>query len=335
MLWVDPYPTRLPEWTDFRRMRPDAVQPDDSVVPSWLKVLRPRAWPIEPIAGARLLHAAVWRELLEAIERFMAIGDGLLVVGKPSDLALLVLDRMGAGRSVYDAMDDFPAFYRGVSRISMARREGLLAHRVERILVSSSALRARFQHRYAKKVVLTLNACEMDLMPPVEALGPKGPGAVLGYVGTIGRWFDWPLVSRLAEANPSLQVHIIGPMFVPPPGDLPSNVVVLPACSHKAAIAAMIEFSAGMIPFRRTELTESVDPIKYYEYVALGLPVLTTSFGEMQGRIGTSGVLALDDGRDLGEVARAALAFRPDPAQLTSFRCANGWDTRFDQAGLI
>ena len=335
VLWIDPYPTRLPEWADFRRTRPDALPSDGSAVPPWLKVLRPRALPIEPLVGARLVHGAVWRELLEAIGRFLAIGDGMVVVGKPSDLALLVLDRGGEALSVYDAMDDFPAFYCGLSRASMARRESVLAQRVERILVSSSSLRARFRRHHAEKVSLTLNACEIDLMPPVEALRRRRGRGVLGYVGTIGRWFDWPLVLRLAHSNPGLEVHIVGPMFVPPPADLPPNVILQPACDHKTAIATMSGFSAGMIPFRKTELTESVDPIKYYEYVALGLPVLSTRFGEMCDRIGSPGVLPLDDECDLSQLAQAALAFRPDLDKLNLFRSLNSWDARFDQANLI
>ena len=334
VLWVEPYPTRLPEWGDFRRKRPAGALSGESVVPPWLKLLRPRALPIEPFAGARLLHGTIWRDVFTAVEHFVAQGDGMVVVGKPSELALQILGRVEV-RSVYDAMDDFPAFYRGVSRASMAKREDALARRVERILVSSSSLRARFQQHHAKKLTLALNACETELMPPVVARGQPSGRAILGYVGTIGRWFDWPLVLELARVNPEVDVHVVGPLFVPPPAGLPSNVRLLPACDHRTAIALMSGFSAGLIPFRKTELTESVDPIKYYEYVALGLPVLTSCFGEMCGRIGAPGVLSLEEHGDLARVVQLALAFRPDPAQTEAFRQSNGWDARFDQTKLI
>ena len=43
----------------------------------------------------------------------------------------------------------------------------------------------------------------------------------------------------------------------------------------------MAQFDVGLIPFLKNRLTDSVDPIKYHEYRALGLPVVSTSFGEM------------------------------------------------------
>jgi hypothetical protein len=43
----------------------------------------------------------------------------------------------------------------------------------------------------------------------------------------------------------------------------------------------MRQWHAGLIPFVRNALTDSVDPVKYYEYRSCGLPVLTTLFGEM------------------------------------------------------
>ncbi len=46
----------------------------------------------------------------------------------------------------------------------------------------------------------------------------------------------------------------------------------------------MAEFDVGLIPFKQNALTAAVDPIKYYEYRALALPVISTDFGEMHER---------------------------------------------------
>ena len=64
-------------------------------------------------------------------------------------------------------------------------------------------------------------------------------------------------------------------------------------------------FSAGLIPFIKNELTASVDPIIYYEYFVLGLPVLSTRFGEMALREGSPGVF-LVDGQDLAAQVETA-----------------------------
>ena len=113
------------------------------------------------------------------------------------------------------------------------------------------------------------NGYTMSSLPAPSSLAAR---EVIGYVGTIGRWFDWPLVLEMACALPSLRIQLIGPEFVPRPV-LPSNVEMIPECSQAEAVDHIRKFRVGLIPFLRMPLTESVDPIKYYEYRALGVPV--------------------------------------------------------------
>ena len=85
---------------------------------------------------------------------------------------------------------------------------------------------------------------------------------------------------------------------------------------------------AGLIPFRIDPLTDCVDPVKYYEYRAMGLPVLSTRFGEMRLRGLQDRVAFLDelDRLDLRALARQAA----DPAEVGAFRAANTWARRFE-----
>jgi hypothetical protein len=235
--------------------------------------------------------------------------------------------------SFYDAMDDFTAFYTGLSRLAMERRERELSHRVDRILVSSSGLRSRFE-LHGEKVITVLNACAVGGLPPVEAIFSQSAQLVLGYVGTIGHWFDWSLVIAIARQNPKASLRLIGPKYVPPSESLPQNIELLPACSHAHAIQAMMGFSVGLIPFKRNELTASVDPIKYYEYRALGLPVVSTLFGEMIHRRSEPGVFFIDEKTNLNHVIEAALAYHYDKNEIQAFRDANNWEARFNASSL-
>ncbi|MBS7350060.1 MAG: hypothetical protein KIG95_07910, partial [Comamonas sp.] len=65
------------------------------------------------------------------------------------------------------------------------------------------------------------------------------------------------------------------------PPDLPSNVELRGPIAHESISGLMRTWHAGLIPFLKNELTQSVDPVKYYEYRACGLPILSTMFGEM------------------------------------------------------
>ncbi|WP_338473745.1 glycosyl transferase [Pseudomonas sp. MS646] len=327
VLWIDPYPTRLPSLNDFRR-KPPSAGPQHIAVPPWLRLCQPPALPIEPIPGAALVLKPLWRKTFRRVAQFCAEGPSMICVAKPSELALQLLARLPDSPAVYDAMDDFPAFYQGLSRRSMARRQAQLIRRVPHLLVSSTALRDRHQ-AVAKRVELALNACDLQHLAPVEQLdlGPKQQ--VLGYVGTMGHWFDWDLVIALARANPANPVRLIGPVFTPPPGALPANIELIPERAHAEAIAAMATFSVGLIPFKLNQLTASVDPIKYYEYRALGLPVISTRFGEMALRGEAPGVWLVDEGTDLRQAALQALACPSDRTAIGQFRQDNRWADRF------
>lgn len=338
VIWVEPYPTRLPELADFQRLRSVGVRATNLAVnenvPPWLTILRPRSLPIEALPGSGMLNRLLWRDVLQVINTFVEEEECQFGIGKPSKLALQALNRNSNIPSFYDAMDDFPAFYRGLSRITMGWREREVVARVTRISVSSTALADRFA-AYHSKLTLALNACSIETLLPTKATIESSGRPVIGYVGTIGHWFDWPLVFDLAEANPSMCIRLIGPVYVMPSGSLPRNIELLPACDHATAMRLMQEFSVGLIPFKRTDLTASVDPIKYYEYRALGLPVLSTCFGEMALRDRQVGVFLMDKHSDLASLVRTAMAYECEIDEIQEFRTVNSWEARFDASGIL
>ena len=338
VLWVEPYATRLPVWRDFQSSKNKLQKNFDSIsvkdVPKWLTITRARALPIEPLPGSGLVNGLLWNQLFEQIDLFLKKGDCQIVVGKPSELALQVLDRHPDIYSTYDAMDDFPAFYHGLSRQSMTRREKDIAKRVSRVLVSSTMLVERFS-RLRSVPVIALNACAIESLPFMSEKTEKSVQIVLGYVGTIGHWFDWKLVFSLAQTNPSMRIHLVGPIYTKLPANIPSNIKIFPACDHASAIQWMQSFSVGLIPFIKNELTASVDPIKYYEYFALGLPVLSTRFGEMALRDGRPGVFLIDSQDDLVVQVEAALTYKYCIEEINIFRIENSWESRFNKTDFI
>ena len=136
-LWVHPSPTRLPSLSDFRRLGANADRENESN-PAWLSIIRPSVLPIEPLPGSGMVNAMMWRSLLPMVDVFAWPQSCMVVIGKPSILALTVLKRLKGCRSVYDAMDDFPAFYTGLSRWAMRWREDQLVRNVDAVLASST-----------------------------------------------------------------------------------------------------------------------------------------------------------------------------------------------------
>jgi hypothetical protein len=332
-MWVDPYPTRLPRLGDLRTLNESRGQ-EASGRPDWLELVRVSALPIEPLPfGSNLNHVLCWGEVLKRISSFLLAGKTLIAVGKPSQLALDVLHRHSEHPSLYDAMDDFPEFYTGISRARMRRCELMLATKVDSLWVSSTPLFEKWQ-RQNGKVEIVKNGLDPAMLEGVETTQKKSSKRIFGYVGTIAAWFDWPWVLELARVRPQDEVRLVGPVSGRAPKSIPSNVRLYPPCSHERAISEMAQFDVGLIPFRRNHLTDSVDPIKYYEYRALGLPVMSTEFGEMRFRRKDEGVLLGGRG-SVASCARVALEFFDVEEAKRAFVHENSWEQRFDITKLL
>lgn len=334
VLWVDPYPTRLPQLSDFKR--PGKSKPGEAQEHySWLQLAIPRALPIEPLPGIAQINRLWWGKLLDQLQGFARAGNTLIVVGKPSHLALRVLAQLPEVSSVYDAMDEFPAFYRGLSRAAMMTCEKRLVAKVDNLWVTSTRLKQRWSNN-KPNLQLVPNGLDQKLFSGAQRQERDVQGSkTFGYVGTIAAWFDWSWVIKLAELRPNDQIRLIGPVFAPAQMPLPGNVQLLPPCNHEEAMEALQTFDVGIIPFRENELTASVDPIKYYEYRASGLPVLSTDFGEMKFRRSEPGTFISRSSEDIRSLAAQALSFNDDQAQCKEFVVKNSWNTRFDGTNLL
>lgn len=334
VLWVEPYPTRLPAWTDLRRREAARANQSSRATPVWLEILNPPSMPVEPLPVVGRINRLMWRRTIAQIVEFCSRAPTVVVVGKPSALALEVIARLPGTTSLYDAMDDFPAFYTGLSRAAMARNEQLLVQRVTHIAASATFIMQRWSN-LRTDIRLVHNGLDADALPEPKVPEARSEQSVFGYVGTIAAWFDWDWVIALAHARPHDLIKLIGPLFEPAGRVLPPNIELHPQRMHAGALAAMREFDVGLIPFRRTLLTQSVDPIKYYEYRALGLPVISTRFGEMIARDGEEGTFINNDVSDIAASAARALRYRPNAEAIELFRRMNDWDARFTQLGQL
>jgi glycosyltransferase involved in cell wall biosynthesis len=333
VIWIDPYPTRLPSLADFRRLSKTEGH-DNTSNPQWLTILKPTALPIEPLPGSGWVNKWAWREVFRKVASFARSEDCLVAIGKPSMLALGLLSKLRNCRSLYDAMDDFPAFYSGLSRFSMRLREEQLVKRVDTVLTSSTAIQNRWIG-VKSDVQLIHNAVDAAALPKSPHDSTRGEQKLFGYVGTIATWFDWDWVIALARARPADTVRLIGPVFAPCPSELPNNIELKPSCSHHEALLAMQRFDIGLIPFKRNDLTAAVDPIKYYEYRALGLPIVSSAFGEMAFRANEDGTFLSHNADDIGGLIEKALHHCVSEDTRQQFSIDNSWETRFASANIL
>lgn len=347
--WIEPYPVRLPRLSDLKRLKLLNRQRHHPLGPtwsgaSWLTVRTPHSVPLEPLPGGPGLNAWLQQSLRTELVSLVAQDDTWLVIGRPSSLALALCAKRDGKRVLYDVMDDMPQFNRGLSQRWMGRTHEALLAQADVVWGSSARIVETLQGRTRRPAALVRNG---TVLPPAPAPDSAQTGIgstahaqaplVLGYVGTIAAWFDWRALRQLAQALPQARIDVYGPLECALPAALPPNVRLLGPVPHAQVFALMRGWHAGLIPFVRNTLTQSVDPVKYYEYRACGLPVLTTLFGEMPHHAaGDDGVWALESLAPQGLERRlrgwhAQLAERQARGLPLAPAClqAATWDARF------
>jgi glycosyltransferase involved in cell wall biosynthesis len=148
-----------------------------------------------------------------------------------------------------------------------------------------------------------------DAEPPSAFGGLSGP--VIGFVGSLRNEIDLALLTRAAELASDLNFVLIGPLQA----DVRRlaarpNVRLVEPMSHPEVVRHMVHFDVGILPYILNGFTASMLPMKLIEYLAAGLPVVSTPLPEVCRFAGEhAGVVAFaTDAPSFVAALRAALA---------------------------
>lgn len=121
-----------------------------------------------------------------------------------------------------------------------------------------------------------MKAQSAETRVPADIAAIKGP--VIGFVGVIQDWVDLDLIQAAAQAHPEWSVVLVGPVGV---GIDVGRLQTLPNVFFlgRKPVADLPGYIKGfdicLNPFRMNELTKNVSPLKFYEYLASGKPIVT------------------------------------------------------------
>ena len=153
---------------------------------------------------------------------------------------------------------------------------------------------------------------------------------IVGYFGHLtDAWFDWELLFDVAAKLPGIKFEIIG---YGEPDWLQQRVLEAPNI-HLLGKVQPLElqgyaryWSAALIPFRANGLAEAVDPIKIYEYLFFGLPVVAAGIRHVERYPYTNFVTGRDE---FVEAIKEAARTEVDICMLESFLAETTWKERF------
>jgi len=148
------------------------------------------------------------------------------------------------------------------------------------------------------------------------------------YFGSMyGEWFDWGALKTAAMRNPDTGFVMIGE----PPADrtnMPANILFLGMRQNFELAAYLAASDAAIIPFRPGKLVDAVSPIKVFEYLFSGKPVITLRMPEVDGY---PGVYQADNEEHFAELCSLRQIRAPFPAEKELFVSANTWNHRLDK----
>ncbi|HEX4440679.1 MAG TPA: glycosyltransferase, partial [Thermoanaerobaculia bacterium] len=264
------------------------------------------------------------------------IGDAVLFVQYPvwEPLARRLQERRG-WRLVYDCLDEHSGF--GTHGASTAEDERRLIHEADLVLATSGRLHERIRTLRADAMRLP-NAGDAErfaALPP-RASSPLAalPRPVVGYYGAISSWFDAEAVAIAAARHAAWTFALVGDTR----GLAPEALATLEARPNvrlhgEVPYAELPRWVAGFdvctIPFRKTPLTEATNPVKLYEYLATGKPIVARRLPELEPF--ADAVVLYDRAEELGPALERALAEAGDdaPRRRQELARANTWETRY------
>jgi glycosyltransferase involved in cell wall biosynthesis len=317
----------------WRRLRRGLGRPREA---DGLHVLSPLVLPLHGSRVARAVNARLLPALVRRAARRLGLRRPILWAYVPQ--AELLVDALTPALVVYHCVDDIAAQER-IDTHSFRAAEARFAARADLVLASAPALAERLR-TVSRNVLDAPNVADTELFS--RALGPGAadlamaalPSPRIVFTGAIvSIKLDVALLVELARLRPSWSFALVGPVG---PGDprtdvsalvAEANIHLLGARAYAQLPDVLRAADVGLIPYARNELTASIFPMKVYEYLAAGLPVIATPLpaladvGDVATSASAAGIAALID---------RALA-QDDPrrrAERSARAAEHSWDRR-------
>jgi glycosyltransferase involved in cell wall biosynthesis len=272
-----------------------------------LTIVTPRL----PAVFTRAERAAAQRVLLEELLAEQNVSEFALWYYTP--MALEFTHGFGPSTVVYDCMDELSAFA-GAPPELISLEEQLFS-KADVVFTGGQTL---FEAKRLKHPNVHAFPSSVDVAHFVRARRDVReaddqtaiPHPRIGFYGVIDERMDYELLRGVAQARPDWHLVLIGPTAKIDPASLPvaPNIHYLGPRSYQQLPEYLAGWDVAMLPFARNEATRFISPTKTPEYLAAGLPVVSTSIRDVVRPYGELGLAWIADAvRDFVAAVDAAL----------------------------
>ncbi len=320
----------------LRRLRRGLAPPRES---GGVHVLSPLVIPLHGSDALRRLNTRLLRLQVRRAARRLGMEHPILWGYVPQ--AEQLIPALAPPLVVYHCVDDIAA-QKGVDADSFRAAEERFARAADLVIASAPSLAERLR-TLAAKVLYAPNVADTPLFSTALEEGPADPGIeplarprIVFHGALVATKLDLGLIRELARLRPDWSVVLVGPRGLGDPGtDLSPlegvpNIHELGPRAHDALPAVLRGAAAGIIPYAINPLTSSIFPMKVYEYLAAGLPVVSTPLPALDG---VEDVIIAADAAGMAAALDAELA--ADTSELRAGRsqraALHSWDERIEE----
>lgn len=338
VIWVNSYGHRIPRLRLYDLRRAAEKLSAMLVAPTHRRtgapapgmprtILQPRALPWHHVP---LVHTLNTRSIVRDLRRTLAeVAPGrrpVLVTGTP--VAEGVVGQLDEIASIYFCMDDYAEMPQ-VSAELVQPHEPVLLDRVDTLVATARVLLDKKRPRSGRAFQLPQGvnfehfATSRPAPPEIASL----PRPIIGFSGTLNACCDLALINRVAEAYPSASIVFVGMHLIDPAAIQRPNVHLLGARSYADLPPYVQAFDVGLIPYLLNDWTRAVDSLKLLEYLAAGIPVVTTDFPEVR-KYGSEVSIAEDPAQFVALIGQALKQPAGRRAQRQQLASRHTWEHR-------
>jgi teichuronic acid biosynthesis glycosyltransferase TuaH len=244
---------------------------------------------------------------------------------------------------IYDCMDYHREFFKGQTiRNEIDHLEKKIRFSVNKIICSSKNLSTRFND---KNTYIVNNAFSDEwryILDKKKSLKSHKKSSIdnviLCYFGTLSNHINYTLLQAVTKKYKFITIRLIGPTeFVPEYVKLSKSIHIINSISHDKLVKIIEDVDIFFMPFVLNKLTISVDPVKLYEYILLGKPILSPYYSELDkfSKFVEFYKTEKDFMEILNKIIKSSFSVEHTKKEQQKFVSNNSWKNRCDQINKI